>query len=65
MYQEIQSYDIKNNPKKINYTISDNASFLMNDLYILNIGNKGIFQFDKDTIDMLKRLSKEINNYFT
>ena len=65
MYKEIQLYDIKNNPKKINYIISDNASTLLNDLYILNIGNKSTFQFDEDTIYALKRLSKEINAYFT
>lgn len=65
MYKEIQLYDIKNNPKKVNYIISDNALTLLNDLYILNIGNKSTFQFDKDTIDALKRLSKKINEYFT
>lgn len=65
MYKEIQLYDIKNNPKKANYIISDNASTLLNDLYILNIGNKGTFQFDEDTIYTLKRLSKKINEYFT
>ena len=65
MYKEIQSYDIKNNPKKVNYIISDNASALFNDLYILNNGNKGTFQFDEDTIYALKRLSKEINAFFT
>lgn len=65
MYKEIQLYDIKNNPKKVNYIISDNASTLLNDLYILNIGNKGTFQFDEDTIYTLKRLSKKINEYFT
>lgn len=65
MYKEIQLYDIKNNPKKVNCIISDNASALLNDLYILNIGNKSTFQFDKDTIDALKCLSKKINEYFT
>lgn len=65
MYKEVQLYDIKNNPNKINCIISDNASTLLNDLYILNIGNKSTFQFDKDTISILKRLSKEINRYFT
>lgn len=65
MYKEIQLYDIKNNPKKVNYIVSDNASTLLNDLYILNIGNKGTFQFDEDTIYALKRLSKKINEYFT
>lgn len=65
MYKEIQLYDIKNNPKKVNCIISDNASTLLNDLYILNIGNKDTFQFDEDTIYALKRLSKKINEYFT
>ena len=65
MYQEIQSYDIKNNPKKVNYIISDNASTLFDDLYILNVGNKSTFEFDEDTIYALKRLSKQINTYFT
>lgn len=65
MYKEIQLYDIKNNHKKVNCIISNNASTLINDLYILNIGNKSTFQFDEYTIHVLKRLSKEINNYFT
>lgn len=65
MYKEVQLYDIINNPKKVNYIISDNASALLNDLYILSIGNKSTFQFDEDTICMLKRLSKKINEYFT
>lgn len=65
MYKEVQLYDIINNPKKVNCIISDNASTLLNELYILSIGNKSTFQFDEDTIHILKRLSKEINTYFT
>lgn len=65
MYKEIELYDIKNNPKKVNCIISDNTSTLLNDLYILKIGNKSIFQFDEYTIRALKSLSEEINTYFT
>jgi hypothetical protein len=58
MYKEIDLYDIKNHPTKVNYILTDNANHFANDLYILFDGNH--FQFDSVTLQSLKDLSNKI-----
>ena len=58
LYKEITSYDIYNNPQKIQEIMTDNAHHLQNDLYILNDGNH--FVFDADTRSALFDLMLKI-----
>ena len=58
LYKEISSFDIHNNPLKVNSIITDNAHHLTNDLYILFDGNN--FQFDSYSLQALKNLSEKI-----
>ena len=57
-YKEIECYDIKNNPNKVNVTLTNNANYFNNDLYILSCGNH--FNFDDYTIGALKSLKERI-----
>lgn len=57
-YKEIELYDIKHNPNTVNITLTDNANYFNNDLYILSCGNH--FEFDSDTIKALKSLKERI-----
>ena len=57
-YKEIEFYDIKNNPKKVNITLTDNINYFNNDLYILACGNH--FNFDEYSIQALKSLKERI-----
>ena len=58
IYKEIESYDIKNNPQKVQCILTDNAHHFGNDLYILDDGNH--FEFDTATKDALNYLLKKI-----
>lgn len=60
LFKEIESYDIKNNPQKIQEIITDNANHFDNDLYILKEGNH--FEFDIDTRDALNCLMLRIQD---
>ena len=60
IYKEINSYDIKNNPQKIQEIMTDNTNHFDNDLYILTEGNH--FKFDTDTRDALNCLALRIQN---
>lgn len=59
--KEIQLYDIKNNPEKVNNILVDNLLELDNELYILATGNH--FNFDDDTKWALRKLIKNIQYY--
>lgn len=57
-YEEIHSYDIHNNPKKVNIIVSDNARHFANDLYILTTGTN--FSLDYIAKKDLRNLAKQI-----
>lgn len=57
----METYNIKNNPLKIQYEITDRAKKLENDLYILSKGNN--FDFDFATREALQSLCAAINFY--
>ena len=57
----VELYDIKNNPQKIQYQISQRANELNNDLYILTAGNH--FELDYETCQALRILCSTINFY--
>lgn len=59
--KEIQLYDIKNNPNKVNIILTDNCKKFSNEIYILAQGNN--FNFDKETKEALKSLVSNIENY--
>lgn len=54
MFKEIELYDIRNNPAKVNITMTDNVHVLHNQLYILVDGNH--VPLDKDTMNALQSL---------
>lgn len=58
LYKEISSFDIHNNPSRVNSIVTDNANHFANDLYILSDGNN--FQFDSYSLQALKTLSENI-----
>lgn len=57
----METYNIKNNPLKIQYEITNRAKKLENDLYILSKGNN--FDFDFATRQALQSLCTTINFY--
>lgn len=59
--EEIQLYDIKNKPEKVDRIIEDTAHNLDIELYILIKGNH--FNFSDDTKYALKKLAKDIQYY--
>lgn len=59
--KDIQLYDIKNNPNKVNIILTDNCKKFSNTIYILAQGNH--FNFDKETKQALKSLVNNIENY--
>jgi len=59
--KDIQLYDIKNNPNKVNVILTDNCKEFSNIIYILTQGNH--FNFDKETKCALKNLVSNIENY--
>ena len=59
--KDIQLYDIKNNPNKVNIILTDNCKKFSNTIYILAQGNH--FDFDKETKLALKNLVNNIENY--
>lgn len=59
--KEIQLYDIKNNPNKVNRILLQELIELDNELYILATGNH--FDFDDDTKWALRKLIKDIQYY--
>lgn len=59
--KEIQLYDIKNNPNKVNKILVDNLLELDNELYILAAGNH--FNFDDDAKWIFRKLIKDIQYY--
>lgn len=60
IYEEITMYNIINNPKKVQYILTDNANHFANDLFVLKNGNN--FEFDNDTRNALNRLMLQIQN---
>ena len=60
LFKEIESFDIKGNPQKIQEIITDNAHHFENILYILKDGNH--FEFDTDTRDALNMVMLRIQN---
>lgn len=58
---EIQLYDIKNNPEKVNRILVDNLLELDNEFYILAEGNH--FKFDDDAKWAFRKLIKDIQYY--
>ena len=62
MYQEIQSFDIKNRPRIVHANLSANVRALSNDLYILVKGNN--FEIPRDIQADLLRLARQIDGYF-
>lgn len=56
MYQEIQFYDIRHNPAKVNEILTDNVHCLSNQLYVLTEGNH--LAFDETTMKALASLEK-------
>lgn len=59
--KEIQLYDIKNNPEKVNRILLQELNELDIELYILAAGNH--FDFDDDTKWALRKLIKDIQYY--
>ena len=59
--KEIQLFDIKNNPQKVNRVLEDYIDELDLELYILAEGNH--FGFDESVILALKKLVKDIEYY--
>ena len=59
--KDIQLYDIKNNPNKVNIILTDNCREFSNTIYILAQGNH--FNFDEETKWALKSLVNNIENY--
>lgn len=60
-YEEIHSYDIHNNPKKVNIIVSDNARHFRNDISILIKGCH--FELDEEAKNDLIALAKDIEYY--
>lgn len=56
MFKEIEFYDIRHNPAKVNEILTDNVHCLSNQLYVLVEGNH--IAFDNDTIKALESLEK-------
>ena len=54
MFREIDFYDIRHNPAKVNEIMTDNAHALSNQLYVLVEGNH--VAFDEDTMKALQSL---------
>ena len=54
MFKEIDFYDIRHNPAKVNEIMTDNAHVLSNQLYVLVEGNHVVF--DEDTLKALQSL---------
>lgn len=54
MYREIDFFDVRYNPAKVNEIITDNVHILSNQLYVLVEGNHVVF--DEDTMKALKSL---------
>lgn len=59
-YQEIEMFDIINNPNKVNAIIEDNAHHFMNDIYILLKGNRSRFTLSEDAKKALQSLALDI-----
>ena len=59
-YEELELYDIKHNPSKVQCIVTDNAHHFYNDLYTLADGNH--FEFDADTLKALDSLKTKIEN---
>ena len=59
--KDIQLYDIKNNPNKVNTILTDNAIEFANEIYILIQGNH--FNIDDDAKWALRKLAKDIEYY--
>ena len=59
--KEIQLFDIKNDPQKVNRILEDCIDELDLELYILAEGNH--FTFDNSVILALKKLVKDIEHY--
>ena len=60
-YEEIRCYDIHNNPKKVNFVVSDNARHFRNDISILIKGCH--FELDREAKNDLIALAKDIEHY--
>lgn len=58
MFKEVQLYDIKRNPLKVNCIMTDNANYFSNELYILAEGNH--FKFDSETLKAFEALKKSL-----
>ena len=54
MFKEIDFYDIRHNPAKVNEIMTDSAHVLSNQLYVLVEGNHVVF--DEDTLKALQSL---------
>lgn len=54
MYREIDFFDVRYNPAKVNEIITDNVHVLSNQLYVLVEGNHVVF--DEDTTKALQSL---------
>ena len=53
-FREIELFDIRHNPTRVNEVITDNAKILSNQLYVLVEGNHVVF--DEDTLKALQSL---------
>ena len=59
--KDIQLYDIKNNPHKVNVILTDNAIEFANEIYVLIQGNH--FNIDNEAKWALRKLIKDIEYY--
>lgn len=59
--EDIQLYDIKNIPKKVNVILTNNAIEFANEIYILVQGNH--FNIDDEAKWALQKLVKDIEYY--
>lgn len=59
--KDIQIYDIKNNPHKVNIILTENAIEFANEIYILVQGNH--FNIDDEAKWALQKLVKDIKYY--
>ena len=60
-YEEIYYYDIRNNPKKVNIIVSNNARHFRNDIFILVRGCP--VELDREAKNDLIALAKDIEYY--
>ena len=58
MFNEIDFYDVCHSPDRVNIVLTDNAHHLLNQLYLVTVGNN--VKLDTDTLKALDSLKKSL-----